>query len=87
MKILNTAPSLGEMIHELYLTPTQLSIEEAAALCQIDSALFNKIVNDQHRIGYELAYRLGKGFNTSHQFWLNLQQDYLKSQAMVEQEQ
>jgi len=81
MKILNTAPSVGQMIRELYLVPTHISIEEAAALCQIDNALFNKIVNDQHDKGYELAYKLGKGFNTSHQFWLNLQQDYLKAQT------
>ena len=80
MKILNSPPSVGLMIHELYLTPTSLSIEQAAALCQIDTDLFKKIITDEQEIGYELAYKLSKGFNTTLHFWLNLQKDYKSAQ-------
>ena len=46
----------------------------------IEDALFAKIVNGEAKIGYELAYKLSKGFNTTHTFWLNIQQDFEKSQ-------
>lgn len=81
MKILNGSPSVGEMIKELYLLPTGLSPEDAANLCQIDHETFNCILSGEKEIGYELAYKLAKGFNTTHNFWLNIQQDYLAAQG------
>ena len=81
MKILNGPPSVGEMIKELYLLPTGVSTEDAASLCQIDLETFNRILSGEEEIGYELAYKLAKGFNTTHNFWLNIQRDYLASQG------
>lgn len=76
MKILNGPPSVGEMIKELYLLPTGLSTEDAAKLCEIEARLFDEILTGKAEIGYELAYKLSKGFNTTHNFWLNIQSDY-----------
>lgn len=75
MKILHNPPSVGTMINELYLEPTNISWAQAAELCQIEPEIFEKIMHNQMEIGYELAYKLGKGFNTSHEFWLNVQRD------------
>ncbi|WP_297310133.1 HigA family addiction module antitoxin [Neptuniibacter sp.] len=79
MKILNGPPSVGDMINELYLIPTGISAKEAAELCQIEFDLFQKILSGAEPIGYELAYKLSKGFNTTHNFWLNIQKDYQDS--------
>ena len=84
MKILNSPPSVGLMIRELYISPTGITIEQAAALCQIDTHLFKKIANDEQEIGYELAYKLSKGFNTTLHFWLNLQNDYKAAKEVSE---
>ncbi len=69
------------MIIELYLKPTGISAEEAAELCQIDPEVFREIINGEISIGWEHAYKLAKGFNTSHSFWLNLQQDFSTKQV------
>lgn len=75
MKVLTSAPTVGEMINELYLKPSGVSPEEAAKLCMIECELFEAILNNRATIGYELAFKLAKGFNTSHDFWLNIQKD------------
>ena len=80
MQILHNPPTVGEIINELYLNPANVSQQEAALLCQIEDTLFAKIVNGEVKVGYELAYKLSKGFNTTHTFWLNIQQDFEKSQ-------
>lgn len=77
MKILNSAPSVGEIIQELYLQPTGLSVQKAATLCQMTAAEFIQILDNKSPIGYEQAYHLAQGFNTTHHFWLNIQRDYL----------
>lgn len=79
MKVLSKAPSIGELIQELYLKPTGLSCVQAASLCNISEEEFTEILVSNKEIGFELAYKLGKGFNTSHNFWLNAQQDWLNS--------
>ena len=79
MQVLNAPPSIGDIINELYLLPVKVTEDEAALLCQISSEEFAKIMQGKTEIGYELAYKLGKGFNTPHTFWLNLQKDYKAS--------
>lgn len=77
MKILKGPPSVGEIITELYLSPSGISPEDAADLCQLDQKVFFAILDEDHQIGYETAYKLAKGFNTTHNFWLNIQTDYI----------
>lgn len=76
MKILNPHPSVGDIIHELYLKPTHLSVEDAAGLCNIPLDQFQRILSGNEKIGYELSYKLAQGFNTSYTFWLHMAQDY-----------
>ena len=76
MQILATAPSVGDIIHELYLKPTHLSVEGAAELCGIPLEQFQRILDGSETIGYELSYKLAQGFKTSYTFWLHLAQDH-----------
>jgi len=84
MQVLTNAPSVGDIIHELYLKPTHLSVEGAAELCSIPLDQFQRILNGSEKIGYELSFKLSQGFNTSYTFWLHLAQDH---QQALEEEQ
>jgi len=75
MQFLNN-PSVGNMIRELYMKPTNLSAEDAAELCGITLEQFQRILDGSEKIGYELSFKLSQGFNTSYTFWLHLAQDH-----------
>ena len=75
MLVMNQPPSVGDIIHEMYLKPSGLSVRKAAQLCELEEQQLQAIINGNLILGYELAYKLAKGFNTTHTFWLNLQQD------------
>ena len=75
MLIMNQPPSVGDIIHEMYLKPSDLSIKDAATLCNLSEEILEQIISGEQKLGYELALKLSKGFNTSYTFWLNVQKD------------
>lgn len=75
MRILDN-PTVGNMIHELYMKPTNLSVEGASELCNIPPDQFQRILEGTETVGYELSYKLAQGFRTSYTFWLHLAQDH-----------
>lgn len=86
MQILSSNLSVGDIIHELYLKPTHLSVEGAAELCDIPLEQFQRILDGTETIGYELSYKLAQGFNTSYSFWLNMAQDYAATDKTDQQD-
>ena len=65
--------SVGEILKEEYLEPYNLSAEEFASKIRITVNLANKILNGEEPINLNLAARLGKLFNTTGDYWMNLQ--------------
>lgn len=65
--------SVGEILKEEYLEPYNLSVEEFASRIRITVNLANKILNGEEPINLNLAARLGKLFNTTREYWMNLQ--------------
>ena len=65
--------SVGEILKEEYLEPLGLSVEEFASKIRITENLANKILNGEEPINLNLAARLGKSFNTTGDYWVNLQ--------------
>ena len=65
--------SVGEILKEEYLEPYHLSVEEFACRIRITVNLANKILNGEEPINLNLAARLGKLFNTTGDYWMNLQ--------------
>ena len=65
--------SVGEILKEEYLEPLDLSVEEFASRIRITVNLANKILNGEEPINLNLAARLGKLFNTTGDYWMNLQ--------------
>ena len=65
--------TVGEILKEEYLEPYNLSVEEFASRIRITVNLANKILNGEEPINLNLAARLGKLFNTTGDYWMNLQ--------------
>ena len=65
--------TVGEILKEEYLETFHLSVEEFASKIRITVNLANKILNGEESINLNLAARLGKLFNTTGDYWMNLQ--------------
>jgi addiction module HigA family antidote len=73
-----TLPPLhpGEVLREEYLEPLGLSPYALAKACRIPRTRIERIAREEIGITADTALRLGRYFNTTPQFWLNLQSDY-----------
>jgi addiction module HigA family antidote len=64
----------GEMLLEEFLNPMQITQRELAEAIHVPYQRINEIVNGKRGITPSTALRLAKYFNTSADFWMNLQQ-------------
>jgi len=71
----------GEIIREEYLKPLKISITEAALKLGISRVTLSEIVNERSGISPSMALKLAKAFNTSAEYWVNLQSQYDLAQA------
>jgi antitoxin HigA-1 len=66
----------GEILREDYLRPLGLSMNKLALDLHIPVTRIAEIVHERRGITADTAMRLGRYFNTSARFWLNLQAAY-----------
>jgi addiction module HigA family antidote len=66
----------GETIREDYLIPLNMSVNQLAKDLGIGAARLNEIVRGERGITADTALRLARYFETSAEFWLNLQTLY-----------
>lgn len=66
----------GEILAEEFLEPYGLTAYGLAQELGVDPARIYKIVDGERAITADTALRLGQFFDTSAQFWLNLQSRY-----------
>lgn len=66
----------GEQLREEFMIPLGLSSNALAHALNVTPARINEIVRERRGITADTALRLARFFNTSHQFWLNLQSNY-----------
>ncbi len=66
----------GEILEEDFLKPLGLSQYRLAKDIGVPARRINEIVKGQRAITADTALRLGRFFNMSPQFWLNLQARY-----------
>ena len=66
----------GEILNEEFLAPFKISQYRLAKDIGVAPRRINEIVHGLRAISADTALRLGKYFNTSPQFWLNLQSHY-----------
>jgi addiction module HigA family antidote len=66
----------GEILQEEFLKPLGLSQYRLAKDIHVPARRINEIVKGERAITADTALRLGRYFNMSAQFWLNLQSHY-----------
>jgi antitoxin HigA-1 len=66
----------GLMVKSLCIEPLNLSVSQAAELLGISRPTLSKLLNGHLNISPEMAVRLSIVFNTSAEFWINLQAAY-----------
>ena len=69
-------PHPGETIREDYLKPLGMSVNKLALELRVPATRMTEIVNARRGITADTALRLGRYFNTTPKFWLNLQTSY-----------
>ncbi|MGO9274519.1 MAG: HigA family addiction module antitoxin [Terriglobia bacterium] len=69
-------PHPGETLKEDYLVPLELSVNALAKALGIGATRLNEIVRGERGVSADTALRLARYFNTSPEFWLNLQTLY-----------
>ena len=66
----------GNIIKEDYLVPLSITIKDMADTLGISRKTLSKIINERGAITPDMALRLSRAFDTTPDFWLNLQQNY-----------
>ena len=66
----------GQIIKEDYLIPLSISIKEISKQLSISSNELSEIINEKSSITPEIALRLSMAFDTTPDFWMNLQKNY-----------
>ncbi len=66
----------GEVLREEFLEPIALTPHALAVRLRVTPSRINEIVREERPVTVETAVRLARFFNTSPEFWMNLQQAY-----------
>jgi addiction module HigA family antidote len=66
----------GIILEEMYIKPLLLTQEELAKKLHIARNTLYRLRHGNISVSAKMAVRLGRAFNTTPQFWLNLQNAY-----------
>ena len=69
----NITITVGEILKEEFLIPLKISQYRLAHDIGVSQMLISKIVRGKTSLTADIAVRLAKYFNTTPQFWLNMQ--------------
>lgn len=74
----------GEVLREEYLEPLGIAPAALARALHVSAPTINDIVRERRGITADTAIRLGRYFDTSAQFWMNLQTEYALATTYAE---
>lgn len=66
----------GEILREEFLAPLEMSANALAMALHVPAPRINDIVRERRAITPDTALRLARYFDTTAQFWLNLQSTF-----------
>jgi addiction module HigA family antidote len=66
----------GEIIKEEYLEPLNMSANALAIALRVPAPRINDVIRQKRGISIDTALRLARYFNSTPQFWMNLQVSY-----------
>ena len=76
----------GEILREEFMKPMGISQNALAIALRVPATRIGEIVNERRGISADTALRLAKYFNTTSDFWMNLQTNYDLKIALKEKE-
>lgn len=65
----------GDVLQYEYLEPLDLKIADLADMLNVHRNTISALVNNNRKLTADMALRLARVFDTSIEFWLNLQQN------------
>ena len=65
--------NVGDILKEEYLDPLGISAYRLAREIAVSTSLMSQILHGKTAISADVAWRLGQFFDTSAQYWLNMQ--------------
>ncbi|ENS4278986.1 HigA family addiction module antidote protein [Salmonella enterica] len=65
--------TVGDILLYEYLEPLELKINDLAEMIHVHRNTVSALVNNNRKLTTDMAFRLSKVFDTSVDFWLNLQ--------------
>ncbi|PKO30680.1 MAG: addiction module antidote protein, HigA family [Betaproteobacteria bacterium HGW-Betaproteobacteria-7] len=71
----------GQILHDEFLVPLGMSVNALAMALHVPAPRINDIVRERRAVKPDTALRLARYFDTTAQFWLNLQSAYDLKQA------
>ena len=74
----------GEVLRKEYMEPLGLSANKLGQLLGVPHNRISDMVRERRGMTPDTALRLGRLFNTTPEFWLNLQRDHDLSRAITE---
>jgi len=74
----------GEILREEFLSPLDMTPSALAKELRVDAPRINDIVNEKRAVTVDTALRLARFFDTTPEFWLNLQLAYELRKAEIE---
>jgi addiction module HigA family antidote len=74
----------GEVLQEEFLTPFGMTANALATALRVPANRIGAIIRGERAVTADTAMRLGRYFNTSAEFWLNLQTMHDLSKAAAE---
>lgn len=75
----------GEILREEFLAPLDMSSNALAMALHVPAPRINDIVRERRAVSPDTALRLARYFNTSGQFWLNLQSSFDLKQVELQE--
>ena len=66
----------GEILREEFLAPLELSVRALATALKMEAPRINAVLRERRGITSDLAAQLARYFDTTPQFWMNLQASY-----------
>ncbi|MBI4777147.1 MAG: HigA family addiction module antidote protein [Deltaproteobacteria bacterium] len=65
----------GHIIKEDYLVPLRVTIKDVAEALGVSRKTLSKIIHERGSVTPDMALRLSRAFETTPDFWLNLQKN------------
>lgn len=65
--------TVGEILQEEFLKPMRMTQLELANRIMISAGGISRIMSSKNKVTVETAFKLAKFFNTTEDFWLNIQ--------------